>query len=163
MPNGIIPPGYTARFLASSSTLDGIGYYSPLEEGLGEGSLMLMELDFTDFPSSEVLESLNQALINVGVPTWPGNNYIVYQDVTKPSIYLAWVKGAVWLSIIIGMLVLFVLPTLLGIGLWYLIPETTRQMIEMIIVMVIMFFMLRMIMPMLTPAKEERVIEERKE
>lgn len=152
--NGIVPPGYEARFLGSATTLEELNLYAPLEESTPEGSLMLMRLDFEDFPSEESLENLNQSLVTAGVPSWPGNNYVVYADVTQPSIYLAWVKGMAFITIIIGIIAITVLPAILGAFVWWIIPQAIKDLIVMGGMMLIMFGMIQLMKPMLTKKKE---------
>lgn len=147
MPNGKIPSGYIARFLGSATTLDGLNFYSALEEGVSEGSLVLMQLDFVDFPSSIEMESLNQALVNAGVPVWPGNNRIVYTDAVKPTVYIAWVKGLAWMPIIIGILIITVLPVLLGGIIWLILPSGIKELITLGGMMLVMMGILSLVKP----------------
>jgi hypothetical protein len=158
MSNGIAPPGYEARLLGSAGSLEDLNFFQPLEEATPEGSLMLLELQFDDFPAIETLESLNQDLLNEGVPPWPGNTQIVLADSTKPVVYLAWVKGIAWMSVIVGMLVLLVLPTLLGALVWWLIPQEVKDLIMMAVMMLVIFLMFRMITPLLSPAEERKSV-----
>lgn len=172
--NGIIPPGYSARLLGSATTFDGLNFLSPLEASTPEGSLMLMELDFEDFPTIESIESLNQYLLEAGIPTWPGNTRIVFAVATTPILYLEWVKGQSpmqvygpqaipWMPIIIGGLLLTILPVLLGGIIWFLIPQSIKDLMVMGGMMLLMLGMMQMLKPMLTPEKEKKRIEEVKE
>ena len=161
MPNGIAPPGYEARLLGSASSLEDLNLFQPLEETTPEGSLILIELHFADFPAVETLESLNQELLNEGVPPWPGNSQIVLADATRPVVYLAWVKGIAWMSVIVGMLVLLVLPTLLGALVWWLIPQEVKDLIMMAVMMLVMFLIFRMITPLISPAEERKQVARR--
>jgi len=163
MPNGVAPPGYRAQLLGSATSFDELSFFEPLEEGTPESSLILMELDFAGFPESENLESVNQALLDNGVPPWPGNSHIVFADTTRPVVYLAWVKGVAWLPVIGGMLALTVLPALLGILIWWLIPEELKDLIMMVVMMGFMFLIFQFITPMLSPPKEERRVVRRAE
>jgi hypothetical protein len=161
MPNGVIPSGYSARLLGSATTYEGLNFYSALEESSNEGSLMLMQLDFEDFPTSAEIEGLNQALLNAGVPVWPGNTRIVYSDISKPTIYLEWVKGIAWMPIIIGILLVTVLPVLLGGIIWLILPKGIKEMIELAGMMAIMFGIMSFI-PKLTSEKKEKKVEKEK-
>ena len=153
MPNGLIPTGYSARFVGSSTTYAGLNFYSALEESSNEGSLVLMQLDFEDFLTSAEIEGLNQALLDAGVPMWPGNTRIVYSDTTKPTIYLEWVKGFAWLPIIIGILVVTVLPVLLGGIIWLILPSEIKAMIELGGMLLLMFGIMKLVKPMVAPEK----------
>ena len=83
--NGLIPPGARVVLIGSAATLKGLDTFTPLEEGTAEGSLMLMRLDFADFPTADALGKLEKALEDAGVPAWPGYGYIVYADASTPS------------------------------------------------------------------------------
>jgi len=151
--NGI--SGYEARLLGYVTSFGDINLFVPLEQGVPEESLMLVRLDFAAFPLSESLAELDQALINAGVPPWPGNTNIVFADATAPSVYLAWVKGIAWMAIIIGIIGLIVLPALLGGLIWWLIPESIKNLINMIVMVGIMFLMMKFITPMLKEKPRE--------
>lgn len=155
--NGI--SGYEARLLGYITSLDDLSLFVPLEQGVPEESLMLMRLDFAAFPSSDSLAELDQALINAGIPTWPGNTNIVFADATVPTIYLAWVKGIAWMAIIIGIIAMIALPSLLGGLIWWLIPESIKNIINVIIMVAVMFLMMKFITPMLGGEKKPREIE----
>ena len=88
MTSAILPPRYQAHLLGSAGSLDDLNAFVPLEEGVAEGALMLMELDFTEFPSAEGLADLNEALIDGGVAPWPGSDFIVFADAVRPRVYL---------------------------------------------------------------------------
>jgi hypothetical protein len=142
MEEKMVPYGYTAYLLGTSDTLDGLYSISPLEEDMAEGTLMLMQLNFEDLPSAEVIAELNQELNQAGVTPWPGYSQIAYADTNQAAIYLCWVKGIAWMSIIIGILVLMVLPALLGAFIWWLLPEDIKAMINMMIVVGVMALMM---------------------
>jgi len=156
--NGLIPPGYRAVLIGSAATIKDLGIFTPLEEGAAEGALMLARLDFADFPTSETLDKLNKALLDAGVPTWPGYPFVVYADTTQPSVYLAWQKGIAWMPIIIGLLVTVVLPPLLGSFMWLILPQSLKDLITGMIgmgMMVLVFWLMSKMMPALMPAKEK--------
>jgi hypothetical protein len=138
----MVPYGYKAYLLGTSDTLDGLHSISPLEEGAAEGTLMLMQLNFEDSPSVEVIAELNQKLNQAGVTPWPGYSQVAYADSSQPTIYLCWVKGIAWMSIIIGMLVLLVLPVLLGAFVWWILPEDIKAMINMMVMVGVMALMM---------------------
>ena len=139
MPDGMLPPGYRAVLLGQAASVEDLNMVAPLEEETAEGSLMLMRLDFTEVPSAEVLSQLEASLRDAGVPPWPGNTSIVYAEANQPYIYLAWQKGIAWMSVIIGILVTLVLPTILGAVVWVLLPDWVKQLIEVGGVMLVMF------------------------
>lgn len=151
MPDRLVPPGYRAEVIGSATTLEGLSTFAPMEEAAAEGSLMLMRLDFAEFLGSETLAELEKALRDRGVPAWPGYPYLVYADTATPSVYIAWQKGIAWSSIIIGLLVLMVLPPLLGGLIWWLLPETLKELIGMLIQMGMMLLMLLLVSKLIKP------------
>ncbi len=159
MPYAMIPPGYRAVLLGSAVRIEDLGTFTPLEEGVDEGALVLMKLDFIKFPSSEALAQLNKAFLDKGIPPWPGYDFVVYADATSPSVYLAWQKGFAWMPVIIGILVVTVLPALLGGAIWLLLPQSVKDMITGIInlgmMMLVMWLMTSMMKPLTAPAKEK--------
>lgn len=159
--NGLTPPGYQAVFIGSAASIEDLDTFTPLEEGLAEGALMLMRLDFADFPASEALAKLEKALRDAGVPTWPGYGYIVYADTNQPSVYLAWQKGLAWIPLIIGMLAFTVLPPLLGSLMWLILPQSVKDLITGLIGMgmmiLVMFIMMQFMKPLTAPEKPRRI------
>ena len=159
MPYAMVPPGYRAVFLGAAVRIEDLGTFTPLEEGVAEGALVLMKLDFAEFPSSEALAQLNKAFLDKGIPPWPGYDFVVYADATSPSVYLAWQKGFAWLPIIIGTLVITVLPALLGGAIWLLLPKSVKDLITNIInmgmMMLVMWLMTSVMKPLTAPAKEK--------
>ena len=158
MPNGMVPPGYTAVLIGSAASIEDLDTIAPLEESADEGTLMLMRLDFAEFPSSEALADLESALGEAGVKKWPGNPYVVYAETETPSIYLAWQKGIAWMSVIIGILVLAVLPALLGAFIWWLLPQSIKDLINAMVMFGMMFLMM-ILMAKIMPGKEPKQIE----
>ena len=154
----VIPPGYQARLTGVASSIDELGSFVPLEAGLPEPSRVLMRVDIS--PGEDVrsiTENLNGQLLAKGVPPWPGypGRIAFVQDT---SIYLAWLKGFAWMPVIIGLLV--GLPLILPIILWFVSPgfrETMEAMFGFLIMMVMMFFAVKITRGMVTPAgaKEE--------
>jgi hypothetical protein len=140
-----MPIGYTAYYagtfedLAAEQT-----QVMAQEESAPEGALMLLELNLSEAPSPETLVELNNQLLSVGVPPWPGYWDIVFANAAQPKVYIAWAKGFAWTPIIIGILVL-VLPIILGGILWLLIPEPVKEMIMMMGLMMIMIPIMGMI------------------
>ena len=155
----MVPPGYRAVLLGQAATIEDLGTFTPLEEGAAEGALILMRLDFAEFPSSEALAQLNQACLEAGIPTWPGYDYIVYADLTSSSVYLAWQKGIAWLPIIIGILATVALPPLLMSLIWWILPEEAKSLISglinMGIMLLVMFVMMQFMKPLTATQKEK--------
>ena len=164
MPYAIPPPGYRAVFLGSATSIDALSIFTPLEERQVEGALMLMRLDFAGYPSPEVLSELNATCVEKGVPPWTGYGYIIFADTTQPTIYIAWQKGIAWMPIIIGLLLTLVLPPLLMAGIWLILPEAVRSMIEamfMLGMMVLGMFVMVKMMGVLMPKEKPKEIEEK--
>jgi hypothetical protein len=159
MPYAMVPPGYRAVLIGSAAGIEDLGTFTPLEEGAVEGALLLMRLDFAEYPSSEALAQLNQQCLDAGIPPWPGYDYIVYADTVQPSVYMAWQKGFAWMPIIIGLLVTVVLPPLLGSVIWWILPEEIKSLITGLInlgmMVLVMFVMMQFMKPLLAPAKEK--------
>lgn len=166
MPDRLTPPGHQAVLIGSVRSIEELGDFAPMEEGSAEGTLMLMRLDFGEFLSEETLVRIEQACFEAGVERWPGYGQIVYADMTKPSIYLAWQKGIAWIPIIIGILVTTLLPTLLGGLVWLILPESLKQLvtglIQMGMMMLVMWLMMSLIKPLTAPERPKRIEEARK-
>ncbi|MDP4280407.1 MAG: hypothetical protein QQM50_07695 [Dehalococcoides mccartyi] len=158
MPYTMAPEGYRALLIGSATSIEDLGTFAPLEESSAEGALFLMRLDFSEFPSEEALNQLEQACFDAGVELWPGYNHVVYADVNQPAVYLAWQKGLAWLPIIIGLLVTTVLPPLLGSLVWWLMPEDLKNLISGIVnlgIMLVVMLLMTKLMPSFTPEKEK--------
>jgi len=167
MPYAFIPPGYRAVLLGQAQDIASMGTFTPLEESAAEGALVLMRLDFTESPSSEVLASLEQACIDAGVEPWPGSEYYVYSDIDSTSVYLVWQKGIAWLPVIIGLLATLILPPLLTAGIWLILPDSIKSLINNLIgmgMMLLVLFLVMKMMPSLSPEKEKpRQVKEKTE
>ena len=158
MPYDLIPPGYSAVLIGQAAAIEELGTFAPLEQDSAEGALFLVRLDFTEFPSAEALDQLEQAFFDAGVELWPGYSHVVYADVEQPGVYLAWQKGLAWIPIIIGLLVTVVLPPLLGGLVWQLMPQSLKDLISGIVnmgIMVLVMVLMTKIMPKPTPEKEK--------
>jgi hypothetical protein len=165
MPERLTPPGYRAVIIGSAGSIEELGAFAPMEEVSDEGTLMLMRLDFDEFLSDETLAGIEQAFRDAGVERWPGFEIIVYADLTKPSVYLAWQKGMAWMPIIIGLLATMILPPLLGGVIWMLLPESLKQTINTLIgmgmMLLVMFLMMQVVKP-LTASERPKRLEETK-
>jgi hypothetical protein len=159
--NGLIPPGYYAVLLGAAASIEDLSAFTPLEEGAAEGTLVLVRLDFTEFPSEEALLKLEQACSEAGVERWPGYAYVVYVDIDVPSVYLAWQKGIAWIPIIIGLVATTILPPLLGSLIWWLLPQGIKDMITGLInmgmMLLVMFIMMQLMKPLTALAKPKQV------
>jgi len=163
MPYAMVPPGYRAVLLGQANSIEDLGTFTLLEESTAEGALILMRLDFAEYPSEEALGNLNQACLDAGIPAWPGLSYIVYADTSAPSVYLAWQKGIAWMPIIIGILAVTVLPPLLMAVVWWILPEEIKSPISGLInlgmMMLVMWLMMTLVKPLMAPEKPRRLEE----
>ena len=167
MPYAFVPPGYRAVPIGQAQDIEDLGIFTPLEEGAVEGALVLMRFDFAEQPSEEALGDLEQACRNAGVEPWPGSEYYVYSDIDSTSVYLVWQKGIAWLPVIIGLLATLILPPLLTAGIWLILPDSIKSLINNIIgmgMMLLVLFLIMKMMPALSPQKEKpRQIKEKAE
>ena len=158
MPYTMTPPGYRAVLIGQAVAIEELGTFAPLEESSAEGALFLMRLDFVESPSTEALAQLEQACFDAGVEMWPGYGHVVYADLEQPTIYLAWQKGMAWMPIIIGLLVTTVLPPLLGSLVWWLMPESLKNLISGIVnmgIMLVVMLLITKLLPSFTPDKQK--------
>ena len=123
-----MPIGYTTY---CAGLLEDLGNQQALvtaqEEATPEGTLVLMELELAEAPHPDTLVEANNQLLSAGVPPWQGYGNIAFADTTAPKkVYVCWTKGIAWSAIIIGIL-LFLLPTILGGILWFLIPQPIKD------------------------------------
>ena len=164
MPYAFVPPGYRAVLLGQAQDIEDLGTFAPLEESSAEGALVLVRLDFLEPLSEETLGDLEQVCRDTGIEPWPGSEYYVYSDTDSPAVYLVWQKGLAWLPIVIGLLATMVLPPLLTAGVWLILPDSLKSLISGLInmgmMMLIMFLVMKMV-PTLSPEKEKpKQIEE---
>ena len=166
MPDRLTPPGHQAVLVGSVGSIEELGAFAPMEEGSAEGTLMLMRLDFAEFLPEETLVRIEQACFEAGVERWPGYRQVVYADVTRPSVYLAWQKGIAWMPIIIGILLTTLLPPLLGGLVWLILPDSLKQLItgliQMGMMMLVMWLMMSVIKPLTATERPKRIEEARK-
>jgi len=159
----MMPPGYRAVCLGSAAAIEDLSAFTPLEENTAEGSLMLMRLDFAEYPSSEALGQLESKLRESGVPSWPAYDHIVYADTASPSVYIAWQKGIAWMPIIIGILLVTLLPPLLGTLVWLILPQEIKDLISGLIamgmMMLVMWLMVSLVKPLTTRERPKRIEE----
>jgi hypothetical protein len=158
MPYAFIPPGYRAVLLGHAQDIASLGTFTPLEESAAEGALVLMRLDFTERLTEEILDDLEQACRDTGVEPWPGSEYYVYADIEPTSVYLVWQKGIAWLPVIIGLLATLILPPLLTAGIWLILPDEIKSLINNLIgmgVMLLVLFLMMKMMPALSPEREK--------
>jgi hypothetical protein len=159
--SSLIPPGSQMILIGSAASLNDLSAFSPMEEGTAEGSLMLMRLDFADFPTGDALATLDKALRDAGVPAWPGYSFVVYADIFVPTVYLAWQKGIAWMPIIIGIAAITVLPMLLGGLVWLILPQSLKDFLNGLVglgmMLVVMYIMSQVMKPLSSPAKTKQV------
>jgi hypothetical protein len=127
-----MPTGYTTYYAGSFEDLAAQQeVMAAREESAPEGTLALLELTLAQPALPETLAELNSRLLAAGVPPWGGYSSVVFSDTANPDkLYIAWVKGFAWSGMIVGIL-LFLLPTILGGMLWFLIPQGIRDMMVM--------------------------------
>jgi hypothetical protein len=148
--NAILLPGCRAVFVGSVTSFKELGVFEPLEQGQAEGSRMLAQLAFEHRPPDfhYLAAQLNQKCLETGVSPWPERQDIALADPAEPVIYLYWQKGFVWWGWILALLGSIILPPLIMAGLWLILPESVKQMIEGIvnlsIVGIVMFVMSKM-------------------
>ena len=159
MPYAVVPPGYRAVLLGQANSIEDLGTFTPLEESTAEGALILMRLDFAEYPSSKTLAQLESACRDAGVTPWPGYPFIVYADTSGPSVYLAWQKGFAWLPVIIGILATMVLPPLLTAAVWWILPEEIKSLISGFIGLGMMVLVMSLMKPLTAPEKPVRLEE----
>jgi hypothetical protein len=167
MPYAFIPPGYRAVLLGQAQDIASLGTFAPLEESAAEGALVLIRLDFTERLTEETLGDLEQACRDAGVEPWPGSEYYVYADIDSTSVYLVWQKGIAWLPVIIGFLAMLILPPLITAGIWLILPDSIKSLINNLIgmgMMLLVLFLVMKMMPALSPEKEKpRQVKEKTE
>ena len=151
MPYAFIPPGYRAVLLGQAQDIASMGTFTPLEESAAEGALVLMRLDFTEPPTDEALSQLEQACRDAGVEPWPGSEYYVYAETGSTSVYIVWQKGLAWLPVIIGLLATLILPPLLTAGVWLILPDEVKSLINSLISMGMMMLMMWLLMSLMRP------------
>jgi len=154
MPYAFVPPGYSAILVAQAPDIEDLGAFVPLEESTAEGTLVLLKLDFLEPVPEEKLIEIEQGCRDAGVEPWPGSEFYVYADTNTNSVYLIWQKGLAWLPIIIGIVGMTVLPPLLGSFLWWIMPDSLKNLINMGM-MILMIWVVFKIMPSPTREKEK--------
>ena len=161
----LLPSGWKAVLLGSAGAEDQ-DIFIPLEENLPEGSLLLARLDFSDYPTAEVVDQINLKLAQAGVEGWPGASYYAFASVEIPSLYIAWSKGLAWWGIILAVLGTVLLPPLLTSVVWWILPEEIKTMIESLAMMgmmlLLMFVMMQFIKPLGSQAKQKEIKEAQK-
>jgi len=160
MPVAVFPSGCRALLLGSAGNLEEMGVFIPLEESTAEGALILMRLDFTEYPSPDALSQLNGSCLELGMPPWIGND-IVSADPVEPAVYLTWQKGLAWIPVILGLLATLILPPLLTAGIWWILPDSVTSLIESVIMMGMMllpmFLIMRLMKPLTAPPKPKEI------
>lgn len=153
-------PGWKALPIGSANSLDNSGSFVALEEGLPEGSLLLAEIDFSEYPSQQSIAELEQKLADANIDHWPGMSNYVIVDTRYPAVYIAWQKAPTFWAVIGGILAVMILPAILSIGLWYILPAEVKSMIEMMISMIMMIGMMAvmmLVMKQLNPPEKAQI------
>ncbi len=141
-----MPIGYTSYYAGSFEDLRSQqALVAAQEETAPEGTLAMLELQLAEAPHPDTLVEVNNQLLSAGVPPWEGYSSIVFADATDPKkVYVCWTKELAWSGVIIGIL-LFLLPTILGGVLWFLIPQPVKDTIIMMGLMMVMLPIMGMI------------------
>ena len=161
MLNTILPPGCKAVLIGSASSLKELEVFEPLEQGQEENSRMLAQLTFEHRPPEfdYLAAELNQKCLETGVSLWPERQDIAFADPSQPVIYVCWQKGLVWWGWILALLGSLILPPLIMAGLWLILPESTRQMLEAVInisIIGVVIFVMSKMTTGITAAGEEK-------
>lgn len=150
----IIPPGYQARLIGIAGSPGELNNFVPLEAGLPEPTRVLMRVDISVGEDVyTIAENLSSQLLERGIHPWPGYPGRV-AFVEGNSVYLAWIKSFAWMPVIIGLL--FGLPIILPIILWFVSPgfrEAIMSMIGFMVMAVMALFVVKFSREMVTPAK----------
>ena len=130
--DAILPSGYRAVLVGSATGFKKLETFEPLEQGQDEGSRMLAQLAFEHRPPDfdYLAAQLNQKCLETGVSPWPERQDFVFADPAQPVLYVCWQKGFVWWGWILVLLGSLVLPPLVMAGLWLILPESLKEMIE---------------------------------
>jgi len=130
--DAVLPPGYKAVSVGSVTGFDELGAFQPMEEGQEEGSRMLAQLVFEHRPADfdYLANELNRRCLETGISLWPERRDFAFADTAQPVLYICWQKGMVWWGWILGLLASLVLPPLVMAGLWLILPESVKEMIE---------------------------------
>ncbi|RLC92156.1 MAG: hypothetical protein DRI39_08800 [Chloroflexi bacterium] len=141
----MIPSGYKAVLVGSVASLEDLVSLRPVEEASAEGSLMLLQIDLGQAVSSSILQQIDQKCQAAGVEPWPWTVTYAWAEPGSTTMYVAWQKGVAWLPVIGGILGSVLLLPVLGIFLWWLMPEslksTISDMVSTTIMMVMILFM----------------------
>jgi hypothetical protein len=146
-----LPPGYKAVLIGSVTGFDRLGVFEPLEQGQAEGSRMLARLIFEHRPPEfdYLAVELSQMCLETGVSPWPEHQNVAFADPAQPVLYVCWQKGLVWWGWILALLGSLVLPPLIMAGLWLILPESVKEMIEAVVNLsvmgIVMFVMSKMV------------------
>jgi hypothetical protein len=148
--NTILPPGCRAVLVGSATSFNDLAVFETLEQGQEEESRMLAQLIFEHRPAEfdYMAAELNQKCLETGVSLWPERQNIAFADPSQPVIYVCWQKGLIWWGWILALLGSLILPPLIMAGLWLILPESVRQMLEAVINLsimgIVMFIMMKM-------------------
>lgn len=134
----VIPTGYRAVPVSQVSGPGELVALAALEEAQPEGSRLLCTLAFGERPSAEAVADLNQRCKEQGVTPWPESQDIVLADPVEPVLYVCWQKGQAWWVWILIILASTVLPPLIGAGLWNILPDSLKQMLEAVMGLLVM-------------------------
>jgi len=148
-----VPTGYKAEVATTIydiddySILTASGILTASEASLPELSRVLLQVGID--PGADIIsiaQDLNTQLISQGVPSWPEYpNQIVFAE--GNTLYLTWVKGIVWIPIIIGLLI--GLPLIFPIIMYFVSPkfQEIMNMLMMLVIVMVPMMLIPKIMP----------------
>lgn len=147
--------GYRPIFLGEFSSEEDIQPVIPLEQSLPEGTPMLIKLTFDEVPLLESLVALEAEMAKTDAGRLL-QNYVYVDNNDPASVYVAYRKGIAISSIILIIILLIGLPLLLGGLAWaFLVPDSMKQMINMIIPLVVMMVMMKIMGGMFAEPKKK--------
>lgn len=151
----IIPGGYTAQIIASGTTIEELtSIVTPLESSIQDGTLMIVEMQYSDYPTAEQISDLNQFLLGAGITPWAGKP-LVYVDGESPTVCVACVKTSGFMGFIGGGFLALIGIILIGGIVYMLLPESVKSVIEMMITLSIVVIMMKIMTPMMKGTQPE--------
>lgn len=148
----ILLPGYHAVPIGQVANSGQLSIFESLEQGQAEESRMLAKLVFRYRSSNfeQLATEINQACVATGIASWPEHRNIAFADPAQPVIYICWQKGMVWWGWILVLIGSVILPPLIMAGLWLILPDSVKQMLESITYIGIMGAMMYIMSKMTT-------------
>ena len=151
MINEIISQGYTSRFLGAYNDFETLSAsVAPFEMSSAVGSKYFMQLNLSRALTAEELSAIETDMANAGIAKWT-SSYIDVSDADDKVIYIAWEKGGytttsygqVSTLAILNIILIILIPILIGGIVWLILPDSVKQIINMMITMGIMVVMMK--------------------